>query len=60
MQLRVRIFSKNKSMSVWILNLNVYLEHPLIGIFLVFIILFFLKKNIDYLFILLPEAAVLQ
>ena len=48
-------------MSVWILNFNVYLEHPLIGIFLfLFIYLFFLKKNIYYLFILLPEAAVLQ
>ena len=34
MPLRVRIFSKIKPMSVWVLNLNVYLEHPLIGIFL--------------------------
>ena len=47
MQLSVPFFSKNKSMSVWILNLNLYLEHPLIGIYI-----FFFKEKISifYLF----------
>ena len=54
MLLSVLIFSKNKSMSVWILNLNIYLEHPLIGIYfffnekIFFIYLFFYQKPVFY------------
>ena len=57
MLLRVRIFSKNKSMSVWIFKFERIFETSFDRYIFVFI---FLKKNIYYLFILLPEAAVLQ
>ena len=57
MLLRVRIFLKNKSMSVWIFKFERIFETSFDRYIL---FLFFLKKNIYYLFILLPEAAVLQ